>query len=76
MGILHPGEIVYIATDETDKSFFEPLKQQYNVKFLDEFSDAAGLKNLDPNYAGELYSDIDCYIFMFMVLTLSYSRND
>ncbi|KAL7509068.1 hypothetical protein ACHAXN_006099 [Cyclotella atomus] len=52
IGVLHPGEIVYIATDETDRSFFEPLKEHYNVKFLDQFSQAAGLDDLDPNYAG------------------------
>ncbi|KAL3785701.1 hypothetical protein HJC23_008734 [Cyclotella cryptica] len=52
IGILHPEEIVYVATDEKDRSFFEPLEGQYNLRFLDEFSEAAGLDDLDPNYAG------------------------
>jgi hypothetical protein len=60
MGILRPGEIVYVATDEKDLSFFNPLKQHYNVKFLDQFSKAAGLDELDPNYSGELYQCVFC----------------
>jgi hypothetical protein len=56
VGILNPGEIVYIATDETDRSFFEPLRDHYNIKFLDQFSEVAGLDDLDPNYAGKLPS--------------------
>ena len=54
IGILQPRETVYIATDEKDRSFFEPLKREYNLRFLDDFSEAAGLNDLDPNYAGEL----------------------
>eukprot|EP00970_Alexandrium_tamarense_P012476 scaffold2931_cov204-Alexandrium_tamarense.AAC.5 len=50
--ILHPGEVVYVATDEKDRSFFEPMQKQYNLRFLDEFSEAAGLYELDPNFAG------------------------
>jgi hypothetical protein len=68
IGVLHPGEIVYIATDETDRSFFEPLKEHYNVKFLDQFSQAAGLDDLDPNYAGKLNRD--------MPFLQSYAFND
>jgi hypothetical protein len=60
MGILRPGEIVYVATDEKDRSFFNPLKQHYNIKFLDQFSKAAGLDELDPNYSGELYQCVFC----------------
>jgi GDP-fucose protein O-fucosyltransferase len=33
--ILSPGSTIYIATDERDKSFFAPLKAQYDVKFMD-----------------------------------------
>ena len=33
------GSVVYIATDERDKSFFEPLKQRYSIYFLDDFQE-------------------------------------
>lgn len=30
--------LVYIATDERDKSYFQPFTEKYNVLFLDDFS--------------------------------------
>lgn len=56
LGILHPKEVVYIATDEKDRSFFEPLEAKYNLRFLDEFTEEAGLEALDPNYKGMIDS--------------------
>jgi hypothetical protein len=41
---------VYIATDERDKSFFNLLKEHYDVVFLDEFTEE--LKGLNTNYYG------------------------
>jgi len=41
---------VYIATDERDKSFFEPLAAHYKVLFLDDFKDE--LNGLNTNYYG------------------------
>jgi Zn-dependent M16 (insulinase) family peptidase len=34
---LEDGSIVFIATDERDKSFFNPLRQHFDIKFLDDF---------------------------------------
>ena len=48
---LVPGDTVYIATDERDKSFFDPLKEHYDVVFLDDFVDALG-KQVNTNYYG------------------------
>jgi hypothetical protein len=42
---------VFIATDERDKSFFEPLRAHYDVVFLDDFHDALG-PDLNSNYFG------------------------
>jgi GDP-fucose protein O-fucosyltransferase len=42
---------VFIATDERDKSFFEPLRAHYDVLFLDDFHDALGAQ-LNSNYFG------------------------
>merc|ERR1712045_568710 len=46
------NEIIYIATDEKDKTFFDPIKKQHDVRFLDDYWDMAGLGALDPNYMG------------------------
>jgi hypothetical protein len=32
--VVAPGSTVYIATDETNKTYFEPFKRVYDVKFL------------------------------------------
>jgi GDP-fucose protein O-fucosyltransferase len=40
--ILSPGSTIYVATDERDKSFFAPMKAQYDVKFMD------GTSRTDP----------------------------
>lgn len=37
-----PKEILYIATDERDKSFFDPLAEHHDLKFLDDYWDYAG----------------------------------
>jgi len=50
--LILPSEIVYIATDEKNKTFFEPLAKRYNLRFLSDFSNAAGLNELDPNLMG------------------------
>jgi len=47
-----PKELLYIATDEHDKTFFDPLRQQYRLKFLDDYAELAGLSHVDPNYKG------------------------
>jgi GDP-fucose protein O-fucosyltransferase len=60
-GIVHPNQMiedkyfepqrtVYIATDEKDKSFFEPLHQHHTILFLHDFDHL--IKGIDPNYYG------------------------
>lgn len=46
------NEILYIATDERDKSFFTDLAKHHDLRFLDDYWDFAGLGDLDPNYMG------------------------
>jgi hypothetical protein len=41
---------VYIATDEEDKSFFNLLKEHYDVVFLDDFEDELG--EINSNFYG------------------------
>lgn len=44
--------VLYIATDERDKKFFEPFKKHYDVYFLDDFKHL--FKGLNTNYYGML----------------------
>lgn len=41
---------VYIATDEKDMTFFEPLRHHYNILFLNDFDHL--IKGMDPNFFG------------------------
>eukprot|EP00525_Craspedostauros_australis_P006509 CAMPEP_0198125496 /NCGR_PEP_ID=MMETSP1442-20131203/42726_1 /TAXON_ID= /ORGANISM="Craspedostauros australis, Strain CCMP3328" /LENGTH=222 /DNA_ID=CAMNT_0043785103 /DNA_START=63 /DNA_END=731 /DNA_ORIENTATION=- len=45
-----PGSTVYIATDESDKSFFDPFKEIYDVVFLDDFMHE--LDGMNTNFYG------------------------
>ena len=46
------NEILYIATDERNKSWFNPIAEHQDIRFLDDYWDFAGLGKLDPNYMG------------------------
>ena len=52
--VWHKNEILYIATDEKDKtSFFEPFRSAgHKLYFLDDFTDLVGLADIDPNWMG------------------------
>jgi len=49
---IEEGATIYIATDERKKFFFQPLKEHYNVFFLDDFKHL--LEGLNTNYYGML----------------------
>ena len=42
------GGLLYIATDERDKPFFKPFKENYDIVFLDDFQHL--LKGINTNY--------------------------
>lgn len=48
--LLSPNSTIFIATDEKDKKFFDPLRKHYNIKFMDDFNDV--LTNVNSNYYG------------------------
>jgi len=50
--IWKPKEILFIATDERNKTFFDPLAAHFDIRFLDDYFELAGLGDLDPNYFG------------------------
>jgi hypothetical protein len=47
---IHDKTTLYIATDEQDKSFFNLLKDHYDVVFLDDFKQE--LQDVNTNYYG------------------------
>jgi len=47
-----PQEILYIATDERNKTFFDPIAKHHEIRFLDNYFELAGLGDLDPNWFG------------------------
>lgn len=47
------SRLIYIATDEKDKHFFDAFKKRWpRIRFLDDYFEMAGLKQLNPNYLG------------------------
>ncbi|KAL7431266.1 hypothetical protein ACHAXM_003999 [Skeletonema potamos] len=49
-----PNEILYIATDEKNRKFFEPIAKHHQLRFLDDYLDKAGLANIEKQYLGML----------------------
>lgn len=49
-----PNEVLYFATDEKNKEFFEPFKQKHGhtIRFLHDYAKEAGLDTLEPAYLG------------------------
>jgi hypothetical protein len=50
--VWEPNEILYIATDERNKTFFDDLAAHHTLRYLDDYWEFAGLGDLDPNYMG------------------------
>ena len=51
-----PNELIYIATDERNKTFFDPIAKHHPIRFLDDYMELANLKTLGM------------YIFLFVRL--------
>jgi hypothetical protein len=47
---LTENSTIFIATDERDKKFFDPLREHYDVLFMDDFK--TELKDVNTNYYG------------------------
>jgi GDP-fucose protein O-fucosyltransferase len=47
-GLLQENATVFIATDERDKGFFDPLREHFDLLFLDDFVQTE-LENVNPN---------------------------
>ena len=55
--LLPPHNLVYIATDERNTTFFDAFHEKYNgkVRYLDDYFELAGLASVNPNYLGMLF---------------------
>lgn len=46
-------QLLYIATDEKDKTFFKAFKERFpTIRYLDDYMDLANLYDINPNYLG------------------------
>lgn len=47
------NELIYIATDERNKSFFNDFKHRFpTLRYLDDYMELAGLQDINPNLFG------------------------
>lgn len=47
------NELIFIATDEKNKSFFKDFRNRWpNIRFLDDYMETADLYDINPNYLG------------------------
>ena len=48
------SKLLYISTDEKNKSFFDPFREHFTIKFLTNYVDIAGLRpgRFNQNYLG------------------------
>ena len=66
---LKKGTTLFIATDERNKKFFDPLKEYYDVYFLDDFKDL--LTGLNTNYFG-MIGKFKHSVFEFHLITTEF----
>jgi hypothetical protein len=50
--VWHKGEVLFIATDERNKTFFDDIKKHHEIRFLDDYWDVAKLGDLDSDFLG------------------------
>ncbi len=48
--IWNEGELLFIATDERNKTFFDPIKEHHDVRFLDDYWEVGKLGDIDPYF--------------------------
>lgn len=56
--LFQPNEILYIATDEKNRKFFDPIAKHHQIRFLDNYLEKAGLANIEKQYLGMIESII------------------
>jgi hypothetical protein len=67
--VIPEGSVVYIASNEQNKSFFQPLRGHYDLKFLDDF--AHYLNTPKATVDGNFYGMVDQLVVRGAILALS-----
>jgi hypothetical protein len=66
--LLPKNELLFIATDERNKSFFNALRPRFPViRYLDDYMDIAGLRNINPNFLGKRSDPFDAIAMCLQV---------
>lgn len=74
--IFFPKEILYIATDERNLSFFDPLTNYYSIRFLDNFTKLFNPDNsIEPAYFGMIDTIVASYGRQFVGTSFSTFTN-
>ena len=47
-----PNELLYVSTDERNHKFFEPFAKHYELRYLEDYKEKAGLDKLDKTLMG------------------------
>lgn len=55
------SELLFIATDEKNKTFFDPIAKFHQLRFLDDYWEEANLADLDPNFLVRANFRIICF---------------
>lgn len=51
--LLPESQLIYIATDEKNKTFFNDFQPRFpNIRYLDDYYQHANLSNINPNFLG------------------------
>lgn len=51
--LIPANELLYVATDERNKSFFDPFRRRFpKVRFMEDYWELADLGNVNPNILG------------------------
>lgn len=56
--VWEPNEILFIATDEKNRTWFNDLAAHHQVRFIEDYTEIAGLDQIDPDY----YSMIEAVV--------------
>lgn len=67
--LLDPSKLIYISTDEKNKTMFDPLRAKYKIAFFDEFSEHA--KGIEKREFGMIEQSVCALADLFIGTELS-----
>lgn len=73
--LLPRDKLLFIATDEKNKSFFDAFHAQYDkVRYLGDYFESAGLKDINPNYLGMCVRCLVHVVLLWLLLAGNYRQ--